>query len=206
MTTAREEILKRIGVSGGFESSSVIPRDYRGPSGFGNCEHFAERLRDYQALVTMSSESQLPQALGNALERRGARRIVVPKGIPASWLRDCHVDFVADDESLSANDLDQVDGVLTTCAVAIAETGTIVLTHGPGQGRRALTLIPDYHLVIVEDRQVLKGVPDAVAALDPVLPMTWISGPSATSDIELKRVEGVHGPRNLEVVIVSRSS
>ena len=99
-----------------------------------------------------------------------------------------------------------MDGAITTCTVAIAETGTIVLTHGPGEGRRALSLIPDYHLVVVNEDQILAGVPDAISALDATQPMTWISGSSATSDIEMSRVEGVHGPRTLEVIIVQSTS
>jgi L-lactate dehydrogenase complex protein LldG len=98
--------------------------------------------------------------------------------------------------------LDRVSAAVTTCAVAITETGTVVLDHGPGQGPRMLTLVPDYHLVVVRADQIVANVPDAVAALDPLRPMTWISGPSATSDIELDRVEGVHGPRTLDVLIV----
>jgi L-lactate dehydrogenase complex protein LldG len=128
---------------------------------------------------------------------------MVPEGVAPGWLAHVSASVVSDSPDLSTAQLDQLDGVITTCSVAIAETGTIVLTHGAGQGRRALTLVPDYHLVVVYESQVLSGVPDAIGALDPTLPMTWISGPSATSDIELIRVEGVHGPRTLEVLVVS---
>jgi hypothetical protein len=112
-------------------------------------------------------------------------------------------DPVPDDPPLDVAALDALDGVVTTCAVAIAETGTIVLDTGPGQGSRAFSLVPDYHLAVVRTGQIVAAVPDAVAALDPARPLTWLSGASATSDIELSRVEGVHGPRTLDIVIVA---
>jgi L-lactate dehydrogenase complex protein LldG len=128
---------------------------------------------------------------------------VVPDGLPAEWLAalPATIQLARDEPPLSAAELDEMAGVITGCAVAIAETGTIILDHGPGQGRRALTLVPDFHLVIVRADQVAADLADAFARLDPVRPHTLISGPSATSDIELIRVEGVHGPRNLHVLL-----
>jgi L-lactate dehydrogenase complex protein LldG len=203
---ARDEILERIRKARVAPSlSSTIPRNYRGPVGPGDSELFVQRLVDYRATVVRSSASELAQQIEESLRRRGVTRIVVPEGIPEQWLGHVSDQVVRDRPELSTFELDQLDGVLTTCTVAIAETGTIVLTHGPGQGRRALSLVPDYHLVIVFQSQVVSGVPDAVAAVDPVSPATWISGPSATSDIELIRVEGVHGPRTLEVLLVTES-
>jgi L-lactate dehydrogenase complex protein LldG len=126
----------------------------------------------------------------------------VPAGLPEDWLALPAVEQVGDEAPLSHAELDRLDGVITGCAVAIAETGTIVPDGGPAQGRRALSLLPDYHLCVITAEQIVGSVPEAVAHLDPRRPQTWISGPSATSDIELKRVEGVHGPRNLELLIV----
>jgi L-lactate dehydrogenase complex protein LldG len=147
---------------------------------------------------------ELPAAVAAALDRRAAHRIVVPAGLPDAWLAGATAQRLVDEPTLSKADLDGADGVVTGCAVGIAETGTIVLDAGPGQGRRALTLLPDYHLCIVDATQIVGDVAEALERLDPRRPLTWISGPSATSDIELHRVEGVHGPRNLEVLIVER--
>jgi L-lactate dehydrogenase complex protein LldG len=131
--------------------------------------------------------------------------MIAPEGMPESW-RPSGVELVADDH-LSAHDLDSLDGALTGCALAIAETGVIVLDGGPAQGRRALTLVPDYHLCVVSEDQIVDLVPEAVERLEAAVragrPLTFVAGPSATSDIELNRVEGVHGPRTLDVVLVS---
>jgi L-lactate dehydrogenase complex protein LldG len=134
----------------------------------------------------------------------GAERLAVPHDLPNEW-RPKRIDLTEDD-GLSAHALDALDGALTGCALAIAETGTIVLDGGRAQGRRALTLVPDYHLCVVEADAIVATVPEAVRSLEPTVregrPLTFISGPSATSDIELNRVEGVHGPRTLHVVVV----
>jgi L-lactate dehydrogenase complex protein LldG len=161
----------------------------------------AERLADYRAAVRRTTPDGLAAEVAAALAGRGTRRVVVPPSPPAELPPD--VEAVADD-GLSPQDLDAVDGVLTGAAVAIAETGTIVLDGSPDQGRRAITLVPDYHLCVVRAEQVVELVPEAVARLagSAARPLTWISGPSATSDIELSRVEGVHGPRTLEVILV----
>jgi L-lactate dehydrogenase complex protein LldG len=171
----------------------------------------AGRLVDYHSHVRRTAPAQLLDTVRAALAERGARRVVLPPGLdlpgpdqPApgqSGVLD-EVELITDG-GLSAQELDQMDGVITRAAVAIAETGTIILDAGPGQGRRALSLIPDYHLCLIEADQVVALVPEAVARLRPGHPLTWISGPSATSDIELDRVEGVHGPRTLEVILIS---
>ena len=162
----------------------------------------AERLADYRAIVRRAAPAELAAALGAALADRGARRIVVAPGLDLPALPD-GIEAVPDD-GIPAHDLDAFDGVVTGAAVAIAETGTIVLDGSPDQGRRAITLVPDYHLCIVHAAQVVELVPEAITRLAAGAdrPFTWISGPSATSDIELKRVEGVHGPRTLEVILV----
>ncbi|MGW6560845.1 LutC/YkgG family protein [Streptomyces hydrogenans] len=160
-----------------------------------------ENLADYRARVHRIDEAGLAALIARRLEERGARTCVVPDGLPAGWLADATVEPVPDGR-LTPAALDAVDAVVTGCALAVAETGTIVLDGGPGQGRRALTLVPDLHVCVVREEQVVASVPEAMPLLDPRRPLTWISGPSATSDIELDRVEGVHGPRTLEVVLV----
>ena len=162
---------------------------------------FEERASDYQATVRRCADSEVAQVIADAVAARGAERIGVPAGFPAEWSA-LLPGPVFDDPPLDVAALDGLDGVVSAIAVAIAETGTIVLDTGPGQGSRAFTLVPDYHLAVVRTGQIVAAVPDAVAALDPARPLTWISGPSATSDIELSRVEGVHGPRTLDIVIV----
>ncbi|MEZ0077096.1 lactate utilization protein C [Planotetraspora sp. GP83] len=210
--SSRDLILARVRAAVRGVPDVEVPRAYRStvPStasaaggAEGLVELFAERVRDYKAVVHVVGEPEVPALIARSVAERHARRLVVPGGFPASWLEQPEIEQVTDEPRLGAADLDAVDGVLTMCAVAIAETGTIVLDAGPGQGRRALTLVPDYHLCLVRADQIVAGVPDAVVRLDPVRPLTWISGPSATSDIELNRVEGVHGPRTLEVVIIT---
>jgi L-lactate dehydrogenase complex protein LldG len=208
---ARDEVLARIRTAlassapeGQAPAGDPMPRTYRISGDLGTAQLLdllAERLRDYGCTVRRTAPSQLMTAVGEALGQRGARRIVVPAGLDLTGLPAGTV-IVADD-GLSPAALDAVDGVITGAAVAIAETGTIVLDGSPGQGRRAVSLVPDYHLCIVRAEQVVALVPEALARLDPGRPLTWISGPSATSDIELDRVQGVHGPRTLEVILVA---
>jgi len=202
-TGGKERILARIRSAVAGAPDVEITRAYRtSPESVdprGVVELFAERVADYRAVVHVVDEAEAAATIAAALARRGAVRPVVPEGLPQEWAPD---DPVTDDPPLSAVELDGADGVVTGCAVAIAVTGTIVLDAGPGQGRRALTLVPDYHLCVVRAGQIVAGVPEAVGRLDPTRPLTWISGPSATSDIELNRVEGVHGPRTLEVVVI----
>jgi L-lactate dehydrogenase complex protein LldG len=139
------------------------------------------------------------------LAEHGTRSVVVPEGLPEAWLTAVTgVELLRDAADLTPRRLDTVDSVVTGCALAIAETGTLVLDGSAAQGRRRITLVPDHHICVVRaPSQVVGSVPQAMPRLDPTRPLTWISGPSATSDIELDRVEGVHGPRTLDVVIVT---
>jgi L-lactate dehydrogenase complex protein LldG len=209
---AREEVLGRIRTAvGGGAAPAPVARDYRTADQPRDLaadellELLVDRLVDYRAQVRRSTTSLVAASVVAALTERGAHRIAVPEGILPAGLDHLEpgIELVGDDPPLSAAQLDGLDGVLTGCAVAIAETGTIVLDGGTGQGRRIVSLVPDYHLVVVTAAQVVAGVPEALARLDPARPQTWISGPSATSDIELDRVEGVHGPRTLEVILCS---
>jgi L-lactate dehydrogenase complex protein LldG len=223
VTSAREEILDRIRTAVGPATAgrsavgreatpaqvdaayAALPRTYRrahhDPAGTDIVGLFAERAADYRAVVERVPEADLPAAIARVLS--DVPTFLVPDGLPSQWLEGSLAEdrIVRDDPSLSARELDAIAGVVTGCAAAIAETGTIILDHGPGQGRRALTLMPDFHLVVVRADQVAADLPDAIARLEPTRPHTLISGPSATSDIELIRVEGVHGPRNLHILI-----
>ncbi|MFG3255026.1 lactate utilization protein C [Streptomyces sp. NPDC048172] len=161
----------------------------------------AVHLADYRAAVHHCDEDGVAAKVAELLSARGARRVVAPPGVPAGWLPE-GIEHVPDAPELTARDLDAVDSVVTGCAVAVAETGTLVLDASPDQGRRLITLVPDHHVCVVRvPGQVVASVPEALERLDPARPQTWISGPSATSDIELDRVEGVHGPRALDVIL-----
>lgn len=213
MSAARDEILARIraALGDGADTGAVaggedIPRDYATttPSDIDPVALFAERAADYRAVVR-PVHSDVAHAVSEVCTTHAVRRLAVPADLPDSW-RPPGVELVID-HGLTARELDALDGALTACALAIAETGTIVLDAGPGQGRRALTLVPDLHVCVVRAEQVVGSVPEAIAQLDGhTRPITLISGPSATSDIELERVEGVHGPRRLEVLLVAQSS
>ncbi len=228
--SARDEVLARVRRAQGPRDVAPVPRDYRaaGTRGPGDLELFAERLRDYRARVRVVAADEVAATVAAALRERGARLVVTAPGAPPGWTAawaelsdpagriESRVPLGGDPREavdraggtgvvrspVDLGTLERADAVVTACHVAVAETGTIVLDHDAAdQGPRALTLVPDYHLVVVRADQVVAGVPDAVAVLAGVRTQTWISGPSATSDIELERVEGVHGPRTLEVVI-----
>ena len=196
MTSAREEILGKVRAALSGTAPGVRPPIPHGSSPDDVVALFAERVADYRATVVRCTPRTLRTKLAAALPEG---RVVVPAGLSVK-LRDAVVD--GQPGGLSAAELDACVAVVTDAAVGIAETGTIVLDHGPGQGRRAITLVPDVHVCIVRADQVVADVPDAMPHLDPTKPLTWISGPSATSDIELDRVEGVHGPRTLHVLLV----
>lgn len=192
--SARDDILGRVRAALHNVSPAVsVPPAPRAPDRGDLVALFDERVADYRAVVTRCAVEDLAATVAAAL---GTARAVVPPGLGVE------VAGSVVDDGLSAAELDAIDAVVTRAAVGIAETGTIVLDHQPDQGRRAISLVPDLHVCIVDATQVVADVPDAIALLDPARPSTWISGPSATSDIELDRVEGVHGPRTLHVVLV----
>jgi L-lactate dehydrogenase complex protein LldG len=206
VVSAREEVLGRIRAAlADVPPDDVVhvPRDYARsvPAGVDVPNLFAERVADYRAEVRRVTAAEVATTVAEVLTRHGIRRVVTPPDLPGEWLAEAHAEVIPD-TGFTAPGLDALDGVITGCAVGIAETGTIVLDGGAAQGRRALSLVPDFHLCVVRTDQVVGTVPEGVARLDPVRPLTWISGPSATSDIELQRVEGVHGPRTLVVLLV----
>ena len=214
MSDARSEVLRKVREAlrdvPPAETPDDVPvrRDYLHSDPCpveGRIARFVERVTEYRAIVRRVGASGLNDAIASACAARGVQKLVAPLDVPESWVPP-GISILRDD--LLANEqLNASDGVLTGCALGIAQTGTIVLDGGPTQGRRALTLLPDYHLCIIREDQIVGVVPEAIAALagsagKPDRPQTWISGPSATSDIELNRVEGVHGPRTLEVLVV----
>jgi L-lactate dehydrogenase complex protein LldG len=202
MSGAREDVLARVRAA-----LADVPRDETPvtvayeppPPGVDPIARFVQRVSDYRATVRETTE--VGATVARVCTEHDAQRIGLPRRLPAAWRPD-GLHLVTDD-GLDVHDLDALDGALTGCALAIAETGTIILDGGEHSGRRALTLVPDLHICIVERSQIVAGVPDAIRALQGARgPFTLVSGPSATSDIELDRVEGVHGPRRLEVVLV----
>jgi L-lactate dehydrogenase complex protein LldG len=215
---ARTEVLDRIrralaDVPDGERPEDLpVPRDYSTtgtplPGSPAAVDLLAERLVDYGATVRLVTDGEVARDVHRALAARGADCVVVPEGFPQAWRSALAPERVLSDAPrLPLADLDRTGGVVTTVAAAVASTGTLILDGGPGQGRRVLTLLPDYHLCVVRADQVVASVPEGLAALDPTRPLTFVSGPSATSDIELDRVEGVHGPRTLEVLIVQGTS
>ena len=216
MATAKETVLWRIRHATGDVPEQERPEDVPVERGYRTEEEaargeivarFAERTAEYDAKVHRVAHDELPGAIEEALRRHGVKRLVIPPYLPKGWIPES-VEILPDAarSRLTNKELDESDGVLTGCALGIAQTGTIVLDAGRAQGRRALTLLPDYHLCVVRKEQIVGLVPEAFARLEETVKaegraVTFISGPSATSDIELNRVEGVHGPRTLEVLI-----
>ncbi|MBM6622356.1 lactate utilization protein C [Micrococcaceae bacterium RIT802] len=207
---AREEIMDRIRTAlADAPAVPDVPRNYRRTADLGPeqvLEMLVDRLEDYKAKVSQVEAADLPRTIAGLLAE--ATSYVVPHGLPAEWLDNDTLR--ADDRRLTdapghrltVEDLDGI-AVVTSSAVSIAESGTIILDGSPTQGRRAISLVPDHHVCVVPASTVVQLLPEALPRVDPTHPLTWISGPSATSDIELERVEGVHGPRDLDVVIVT---
>ncbi|HSP60559.1 MAG TPA: LUD domain-containing protein [Ornithinimicrobium sp.] len=210
MSSAREEILSRLRHATADVTTPVGHRgrvpliQEEGESPQATVELFVENVADYRADVFRCQPEEVAATVAEALRGRGSRSVVVPSGLDAAWVAGLAEDGVQllPDDALPSGRLDQVGAVITACRVGIATTGTIVLDHADDQGRRALSLVPDHHVCVVRVDQVVHDVPASLDRLDTTRPLTWISGPSATSDIELDRVEGVHGPRNLDVIVV----
>jgi L-lactate dehydrogenase complex protein LldG len=212
--TAREEILARIHAALPKEardtagSHASIPRlyEYTGRlDRHARLELFIDRLLDYDAeIIQVESESELPSAIVKAMQQAGQQRLLTAVEFPAAWLpTGLSIEL---DHGLSTAEIDRAEAVLTTCEIAIASTGTIILVHGGAQGRRIITLLPDHHICLVRRDQVVELVPEAFKAIasQSNRPITTISGPSATSDIEMTRIRGVHGPRRLTVILYGR--
>jgi L-lactate dehydrogenase complex protein LldG len=202
---AKNEILRDIRAAKAQIKVAPAPRGYRQTlhlSTEHRLELFTDRLNDYNATVYTCVESDIPRTIAKALEARGKQSLIIPPAFPAEQL-PAGFRFIPDD-ALDYQILDTSEGALTACTAAIAFTGTIILSHGPHEGRRAISLIPDYHLCIVRAAQLVDTVPQGIRALArfQTHPLTTISGPSATADIEMIRVKGVHGPRTLDVIIV----
>jgi L-lactate dehydrogenase complex protein LldG len=197
--SSRDLVLSRLrsALDSGGRAPVEVPRDYRS-AGTLDLDQLVERLTDYRAHVHRVSTSTVADTIAGILP--AGATVVVPPGLPPAWLPSS-VTSLADDGLDNAR-IGAADGVVTGAAVAVAETGTLVLDGSPAQGRRILSLLPDLHVCVVRAEQVVATVPEALARLAPHRPLTWISGPSATSDIELNRVEGVHGPRNLHVILL----
>jgi L-lactate dehydrogenase complex protein LldG len=201
---ARDEVLGRVRAAlaphtaRGTAAAPDVPREYRTRSEDG-IDTFIDRLHHYQAQTHRTPADELDETVRAILADRDVSRMAVPDGIPDTWID--RLEPLRDDPPLDAHTLDQADGVITTCAVAIAQSGTIILDGGPGMGRRILSLVPDYHLCVVRAEQLVGSLPEAIEKLEPTRPLTFVSGPSATVDIEMVRVRGVHGPRRLEVIV-----
>ena len=199
--SARDDVLARVrSALGDAPEVPDVPRDYHGPGvAAADVDLFCERVADYKATVHRVAAGDVDRVVAEVLAAHGATRV--------AGTLEVGVELVADDPPLGPRELDALDGVITGCALGITETGTIVLDGGERSGRRALTLVPDLHVCVVGEEQIVASVPDAVDHLAEAAragrPITLVSGPSATSDIELDRVEGVHGPRTLEVLVVA---
>ncbi|HUW88040.1 MAG TPA: LUD domain-containing protein [Candidatus Paceibacterota bacterium] len=200
MSTSRDDILNRINTARAGMTTPLVERTYGTSLTLSRKELlylFEDRILDYQATFVRTAD--VASTISNILAEYGLRNILLPAGLPAEWAMGT-TDF-----NLSPEQLDQFDCVITSSELGIAATGTIVLNHSDStQGRRAISLVPDTHICIVQEENVVGTVVEAIRALNPKEHQTWISGPSATSDIELERVEGVHGPRNLHVILMTK--
>lgn len=204
--SSREQVLAAVRGAIRGAAAPPVPREYDRELDLDRealIDLFVERVDDYRAEVQVIDRADLGRTIGAQLAQRQTGSVVVPDDLDPGLLTTVTSRVVRDSEDLTANDLDRIDAVITGSAVSIALTGTIVLDAGRIQGRRAISLVPDLHVCIVEADSVVGTLPEAVARLDATRPLTWISGPSATSDIELDRVEGVHGPRTLVVLVVT---